>query len=218
MIGGVILLCFTGWLWRDFCLQMVGQFLKGDVSPQNGDVIVVLRGDSSYARVLEAAVLYKEGYAKIVYISSALEDQNTLFLKKHGVKVDSEQLRLAIILMKLGIPRTNVLLGWRKPGGGTLGEIRRVKAMMTEKGYKRVIMVTNWWHTKRTKSICISEFKGTGISFYVVSPREGISTPSDWWRFRYEAVNVLEEFPKLLIHYLFPSSHLKFSDDPGNVN
>jgi len=213
----VLLGCFSCWYGRELILLNLGRFLVVEEDPVKSDVIVLLRGDRNYSRALEAARLYKEGYSPCVYISSALEDRNIDILEKHGVKLPSEQERLKAILVQSGIQGENILAGHREPGGGSEGEVKRIKAMMLELGFARAIIVTNWWHTKRTNKICHRVFAGTDIESLVVAARNDISNPSNWWKYRYEAIRVLEEFPKLVIHYLFPSSNLGFDDDPKNV-
>jgi uncharacterized SAM-binding protein YcdF (DUF218 family) len=170
----------------------------------------------NYYRALEAASLFKERYAECIFVSTELIDENKKRLKQFGVEIPSEQERLESILIQLGIPKEKVLLGHREPGGGTVGEARRIKSMMLENKFNKGIVVTNWWHTRRTKKIYKKIFEDTNIRIYVVVAKSDKSNPSNWWKYRYESIRVTEEFPKLLISYVLPSSNLLFNDDPAD--
>ncbi|MDY7038960.1 MAG: YdcF family protein, partial [Thermodesulfobacteriota bacterium] len=117
-------------------------------------------------------------------------------------------------LIQLGIPEEQILVGKRTPGGGTRGEIIRIRKMMVEKNFRKAIVITNWWHTKRVREICKGMLNEAGMLAFVVAAKNDNSQPGNWWKYRYEALNVLEEFPKLLVYYLSPSSKLSFNDDP----
>jgi uncharacterized SAM-binding protein YcdF (DUF218 family) len=88
--------------------------------------------------------------------------------------------------------------------------------MMLENKFNKGIVVTNWWHTRRTKKIYKKIFEDTNIRIYVVVAKSDKSNPSNWWKYRYESIRVTEEFPKLLISYVLPSSNLLFNDDPAD--
>lgn len=209
---------YACWYGREVILLNLGEFLFDAVGHEKSDVIVVLRGDRNYARVLEAARLFQNGDSDCIYISTALVDEGNRKLKERGVELPSEQQRLKSILIQLGTPQEQIMLGYRVPGGGTLGEVKRIKAVMLERKFDKAIIVTSWWHTRRTNKICEEIFDGTDMRVYAVAARNDVSNPSNWWKYRYEALNVLEEFPKLLICCLLPSSSLTFNDDPTDAD
>lgn len=214
-----VLFCFFFcWLKKEIILLNLGEFLFVEEDFPRADVIVLLRGDKNYSRALEAARLYKEGYSSFIYISLALDDKNIDILKNFGVRILSEQERLKAILVQSGVQERNILCDLREPGGGTMGEIKRVKAMMLVHGFVNAIIVTNWWHTKRTKKICEKIFSGKNHDVFVAAARSDKTTPSNWWQYRYEAINIIEEIPKLIIFKLFPSSYIKFEDDPKLID
>jgi len=214
--GIIILLVIVLVFWqRVMVFSQIARCLVVEMNPEKSDVIVVLRGDRNYNRTLEAARLFINGYADYIYISTELVDKSCRKLKEYGVELPSEQVRIRSILIQLGIPEEKILIGQREPGGGTQGEVQRIKAMMLESNFKKAIIVTNWWHTRRTHKFCQKVFDGTGIQVLVVAAKNDKSNPSNWFNYRYEALNVLEEFPKLLIYYFSPSSNLSFNDDPA---
>ena len=201
------------WLLRITILRGIGDFLIIKNRPKKSDVIVVLRGDLNFSRTLESARLFHEGYAEKIFISTSLLDSNCSKLEKLGASVHCGQEMLKDILIQLGVDKQKILLGDRKPGGGTKGESRRVKQMMLERNYKKALIVTSWYHTRRAEAIYEDSLSDTNLEVVVICARDDTSSPSNWWEYRYVAIAVLEEFPKLLIYYLLPSSDLQFKDD-----
>jgi len=217
--SGIIVLFAIVWaFWqRDLVFSQIARYLVVEKELEKSDMIVALRGDRNYSRVLEAARLFKDGYSDCIFISTELIDESTKKLREYGVELSSEQERLKSVLIQLGIHEEKILVGYREPGGGTKGEVKRIGAMMLEQGFKKAIIVTSWYHTKRTNKICKRVFDGTDIRIFVVAARYDISNPTDWWKYRYEAIHVLEEFPKLVFLYLGSLLNISFSDDPNGV-
>jgi len=209
ILGSIV--CWNG---RACLFKNIGEFLLFEEKPKRSDVTVVLRGDRNYRRVMEAARFFHNGYSNYIYISTALIDKSVRELNKHGVELPSEQERLKSILIQRAVPEDKIIMGYRDPGGGTLGEANRIKAMMLERSFDKAIIVTNWWHTKRMKNICEKVFDRNDIRVSVVAAKNDITDLSNWWKYRYEAIHLLEEFPKLLIFFFLRSSNLAFSDDP----
>ena len=217
--SGIIVLFAIVWaFWqRDLVFSQIARYLVVEKELEKSDVIAVLRGDRNYSRALEAAHLFKDGYSDCIFISTELIDKSSKKLKMYGVELPSEQERLKSILIQLGIPKEKVVVGNREPGGGTQGEVGRIRAIMLEQNFKKAIIVTSWYHTRRTNTICKRVFDGTDISIFVKAARNDISKSTDWWKYRYEAINVLEEFPKLVFLYLGFLLNISFSDDPIDI-
>ena len=217
MLAVIFVVSLSFWCGRKAIFLYCGKYLLESVTPERSDVIVVLRGDTNFSRILTAAQLLQTGYSESVYISTALIDKSINQLKVHGVELPSEQERLKSILIQLGIHEEKIVVGHREPGGGTLGEIKRIRAMMIEQGFKKAIIVTSWYHTRRTNTICKRAFEGTDIRIFVVAARNDISNPINWWKYRYEAIHVMGEFPKLAFLYLGDILNISFSDDPISI-
>ena len=200
---------------REFILRRTGQFLvSADTGLEKSDVIVILRDDKKYTRVLDAWEIFKKGYANRVFISTALTDGYITEMKKTGVILPSAQENIYSILVQLGVPENRILLDVQPPGGGTKGELCRIRNMMKARRYKSCIIVTDWYHTRRTRLLCDKIFSDSGIKFQISTGPHGLSSPDNWWKYRYEAVDALEEFPKLALFYLSDILRLKFKDDP----
>lgn len=198
---------------RATVLSKLGLLLLEADTPVKSDVIVALRGDWHYSRILKADYLFKQRIGNYIYIATALNDRNSSKLEKIGVKINSERERLQDILQQLNIPTHQIIIDKQQPGGGTVGEVKRIKTMMLQHKFNSALIVTSWWHTKRTKKICQRTFGDTDMIIRVVSAEESDAALNQWWQHRYEALRILEEFPKLILYYFF-SSNLSFADDP----
>ncbi len=211
----LFLFIIISFLGREVIFYQIGRFLLKDMEIEKADTIVALRGDSNYSRILEAGELFKKDYGDNIIISVALRDGYSKKLKEYGVDIATEQQRLLSILMQLGIPEEKIILDNQLTGGGTLGELKRIRKIIKEKEYKKVIIVTSWWHTKRTYLMAKRVFKNDNLNFFVAASKSNISTSSNWWQYRYEAIYVLEEFPKLFFFYLNRIFGITFNDDPA---
>lgn len=212
VISIVLLLIF-----RITVYKTIGSMLKVEDVLKKGDIIIVLRGYRYPSRALYAAQLYKQGYGSRFYISRALVDYQSESLRPHDIFVPTDQERIQSILLQAGIPADRILMGTDSPGGGTIGEARRVIRMMMRSGFRHATIVTCWWHTRRTAKIYRTVSRDTDLTFSVVSDPADNNQAYQWWRYRYIAVHVLEEFVKLIIYHLSPHRDIQFRDDPPSL-
>lgn len=213
-----VLIVISTFFCRKVILYTMGLFLVVDMTPEKSDMIVILRGDGTYSRTLEGATLFKKGLADVIFISATLSDNLSLKLKKMGVNLANRQEQLASILIQLGIPEEKIILDNHPSGGGTLGELNRIRRVVEQKKYTKLIVITSWYHTRRTYSMCKRLFKNNNLKFFVVAARDDKSSPSNWWRYRREIFAVLEEFPKLFFFYLNNIFKISFEDDPDQTS
>ena len=194
-------------------LTSLGEFLVHDDAPARGDVIVAIRGDEVYFhRALTAARLFESGFAPYVYVSSALEDTATLPLRERGIQLPSARDNIVAVLRDAGVPCERILLDDSPPGGGSEGEIARIRAMLLARGFSSAILVTSWYHSRRVRAHAFAALKDTGRSALVVRSIEPTSA-TNWWTHRYVGIAVIEAYAKLTIE-LLPFG-LSFADDPA---
>jgi len=202
-------------LRAQWVLRGLGELLVQDGEPTISDVVVVLRGDEDYSRAATAARLFNQGFAHKAFVSSAVRDKAAIGMAKLGVKLPKEQDLIRSVLMQLGVPAEAIVLDGNEPGGGTLGEARRIRAMAEAEGWQRILVVTSWFHTRRAAAILRSVFQGSGREVQVVRSQDEAVGPDNWWKFRYEAVNVLLEYAKWAVWLATPAGDIEFSDNPG---
>lgn len=183
-------------------------------TPEKADLVVMLRG-SLFDRSMQTAELYNEGYAAKVYLPRVLSDDLPAQFATFGVHIIDDQTKLRNIFIQTGVDSEDIILSMLAPGGGTIGEARRVKKDIEDMDdIKSIIVVTSWFHTRRSHRIYSSIFKGSGINVQVVASRYGNNNPSNWWHYRYVTLNVLTEIPKLFLSFVDPATNIPFKDDP----
>jgi len=209
-------LFFVAILARKEIAHGIGKFLMMDSRVEKSDVVAFMSGGTNYERLLTAFDLYKDGYAKAIFITKSLSDLSNVNLQKFGITLPTTQERSRAILVELGVPNVDIFLDKMDPGGGTKGEMTRINHFMLNDIRKsKLIIVTSWWHTRRTRLIA-SQVLDKKINFIVVpAVKYGKSLPTNWWHYRYEALHVIEEIPKLFFYYINSFLSLSFADDPG---
>ncbi len=216
LISLVVIIIFS-FSFREQILNKIGLFLLIDMKPEKSEMIIILRGDRNYSRTIEGVAMFKDGLADQIVISTALNDNLSLKLKSLGVTLPSQQEQIASILTQMGVPKDRIILDRQSPGGGTLGELKRIRNLIKRKDCSKIIIITSWYHSRRSYLMCKRVFKDDNVKFFIVATKNDISSSSNWWKYRYETINVIEEFPKLLFYYLNSILNISFKDDP-NLN
>jgi hypothetical protein len=87
--------------------------------------------------------------------------------------------------------------------------MRRLRAFMTSRGLKSALLVTSWFHTRRVKRTAAAVLPGFRLAVLAADDEE---VAQRWWRQRYVAQTVVEEYGKLALAKLAINPH--FADDP----
>ncbi len=202
----------TAWACRAPMLERMARTLVAATAPAQADVIAVLRGDEvAFERAQAGARLLHAGHASRIYVSSALDDLAAATLRSRGLDVPSSQRRVVGVLRQLGVSCDAIIVDRAQPGGGTQGELARIARMMETRGFHSVLLVTNWYHTRRSGLIAQALFAPAGLQVSVVQA-EANAPISGWWHQRYLAITVWEETLKLLLQRGLGA--IGFADDP----
>jgi uncharacterized SAM-binding protein YcdF (DUF218 family) len=151
-------------------MRMAGHFWVVDDNPVASDAIVVL-GDDNYQadRATRAAELMKAGWAPRVIASGR-------FLRPYASIAELEERDLTA----RGVPETAVVR-FAQYGEDTRGEAAAVGQFIASKGWKRIIVVTSAYHTRRARYICERSFP-PGTTLRVVAARDTDFDPDSWWQ------------------------------------
>ncbi|MDO8679084.1 MAG: YdcF family protein [Acidobacteriota bacterium] len=139
--AALLLLLFTA-----LALPRLGAWLVVEDPLAKADAIYVL-GGTIYERPLEALDLYKAGWAPTIVLVQQVADWGEVWLNERGITVTNELEIQIELLEQLGVPRgviTSV-----KPMGSTADEADALLALMRERGWSSVIVVTSKQHTRR---------------------------------------------------------------------
>lgn len=171
----------------------VGKWLVVEDPLTHADVIVVLSGRLP-ERALEAARIYKAGYADQVWISPPVSPADEL--KAMDISYLGEDFYNEKVLIAQGVPPDAIRI-LDRPDANTEAEVRQTVEDLRAMDYHSVIIVTSKPHTRRVRAIW---WKLVGSE-----PRMSVRFASDdsydgahWWRHTRDSLDVLRETLGLL--------------------
>ncbi len=160
------------YLVRHPILRAAGNFLVVNESPQPSDAIVML-GDDNYHgdRATRAAELFKAGWAPRVVASGR-------YLRPYASIAELEAHDLA----DRGVPQ-NAIVRFAHAASDTREECVFIGQLVAQRGWKRILLVTSSYHTRRSEYNCERSFPA-GTILRVVAARDSEYDPDNWWRTR----------------------------------
>jgi uncharacterized SAM-binding protein YcdF (DUF218 family) len=150
-------------------LRLAGDYWVVDELPQTSDAIVML-GDDNYNgdRAARAAELFKSGIAPRVVASGR-------YMRPYASFADLEQHDL----IDHGVPASAVVR-FSHRADDTREEAIAISQLLSSRGWKRIIVVTSTYHTRRAQYICKRVFP-TGALLRIVAARDSEYDPDHWW-------------------------------------
>ena len=176
-----------------FAFFHLGRWLIVEDPLQKAAAIAVLSGRMPN-RALEAARVYKQGYAPQVWLTHSTEPGATL--AKLGVPYQGEDAYDKLILIHEGVPETAIHI-LEPPIVNTADEMAVIGRALSGANPPRVILVTSKVHTRRTRTLWkrLSASNGDAI----VRGDSADSFDADhWWRTTSDALDVVREVLGLL--------------------
>ncbi len=157
---------------REPLLSTVGEFWVVENTPEKADAIILL-GDDNYEadRAARAAELFREGWAPRIVASgrylrpyASIAELMQRDLGDRGVHPDAVQ---------------------RMPSlaANTREEAVLVRRLADRQRWRRVLVVTSNFHTRRVRHIYTRVFRDSA-DVRVIAARDGGYNPANWWRSR----------------------------------
>jgi len=162
-------------------LRLVGGFLIVDDSPRASDAIVVMGEDDYDAdSAARAAELIKAGWAPRVVASGR-------YLRPYANLADLTQHDL----IAAGVPASAVVK-FACRARDTREEAEQLSAFLSSRGWKKILVVTANYQTRRTRHI-LERTVAPGSELHVIAARSAEYDPDDWWRHRASATAFFRE-------------------------
>jgi uncharacterized SAM-binding protein YcdF (DUF218 family) len=178
---------FFLYLMRHPLLRMAGGFWVVDDGPQHSDAIVLLSDDNYQAeRAAHAAELYKDAWAPRVVGSGRL-------LRPYAGIAELEEHDLK----DRGVP-AGAVVKFPQNGRDTRDECTAIGAFVSSRGWKRILLVTSNYHTRRAKYICSRVFP-PGMILRVSPAKDSDYDPDNWWKTRQGAKMFFNEGVGLVV-------------------
>jgi uncharacterized SAM-binding protein YcdF (DUF218 family) len=173
LIGLLLLLALVAviWLLRHPLLRVAGETLIVDDAPQPSDAIVVLGNDNFWGeRAARAAELFRDRWAPRVIARGAQ-------IRPYASIADL----IRRDLIERGVPASAVVY-FSNSSSSTREEAYGVRWLMQKQGWKRLIVVTSNYHTRRARYIYRRVLDPADVR--VVSAPDSNYDPRAWWQSR----------------------------------
>jgi uncharacterized SAM-binding protein YcdF (DUF218 family) len=177
-----------------------GRFLQHEDPLQKADAIFVLAG-ARVERALEAVDLYKEGWAPVIVLSGGRVEEAEVLLQQRGVAFPRESDLLRDVMVRLGVP-SSAIVQPPESVDNTGQEANVLRAMVQARHWRRVIVVTSKYHTRRARFAFRRGLEHTGAEPLVRATRYDPSDPARWWRSRADLRFAGSEWLKLIFYWL----------------
>jgi uncharacterized SAM-binding protein YcdF (DUF218 family) len=177
-----------------------GRYLQHEDPLQKVDAIFVLSG-TRLERPLEAVDLYQSGYAPLIVLSPGRPEAGEAILRQRGIRYLSEADIARNAMVQLGVP-SSAVVATNGYVDNTAQEANLLREMVKAHGWRRVIIVTSKYHTRRSSFAFRRGLDGTGTEVVIRASRYDPSDPANWWRNRADFRLVTSEWQKLVAYRL----------------
>ncbi len=189
LIALIIIVILIGliYLVRAPLLRVAGNYWIESDPPANVDAIVILSDDNFTAdRATRAADLYHDGWApRVVGSGRRLRPYISIAdLMQHDLE-------------SRGVPKQAVI-PFAHDATNTLEELRGIREFVQQQGWKRIMIVTSNYHTRRTRYLCEHVFPAD-VHVLVVAAPDHDYDPDSWWKTRMGIKTFFHEFAGMFV-------------------
>lgn len=166
----------------------VGRWLIVQDPLAKARAIAVLTGGMP-VRAVEAAKLYRQGYAPEVWLTHSSEPAGSL--EAMGIRYEGEEAYSTRVLIHEGVPATAIHV-LEPPIVNTADEMRVISAVLDREKDRSVILVTSKPHTRRVRLLW-RKLAPKECRAIVRAASEDPFDPRHWWRNTSDALDVVRE-------------------------
>ena len=166
-----------------------------DDAVAQADAIAVLGGGAQF-RTFAAARLFHAGVApRIAFMDVGLGPEE----RDRGQTVSGETRLLRAVLLSERVPEENIVLVGRGETS-TAEEARALRDWAVKSGVKRLLIPTDYFHTRRVSWYFRKVFAGTGIETRVQAVPMGNYSLENWWQHEDGVVTFQNEIIKSALY------------------
>ena len=209
LIGFVVLVVGAGiaYLLIPELLVWSGTLLIAEVEPFSADAIVVLGGGGP-DRAREAADLFNDRFAPTVVVTTEEPPDNYRELAALGIELVLPHENYLRVLRGFGVGDQDIVR-IEDTSSESMDELIGVREFAARQGWRRLIIVTSNYHSRR--ALLISEYVfGDDWQTAVIGSRYSEFRPNGWWQEVRHVRTFLIEFQKLLAYELYLRPRLWF--------
>lgn len=170
-------------------LEAAGRFLVVADEPAPADAIIVLGGDWK-GRIQKGIELYRLGYAPILVVTGGL------LVAPDRTQADY----LAEVALQAGVPEEAIV---REPRSESTWQDATLTAEeAVRRGWRRVIVVTSDWHSRRAARAFRRVYGARGMEVLSVPSPEWRFQLARWWQYPDGGEMVVLEWVRLVWYWL----------------
>jgi len=170
------------------CFFTVGRWLVVEDPLGKAQAIVVLSG-AMPIRAVEAAKLYRQGYAPEIWLTHSAEPAAAL--GEMGIPFAGEDFYNARVLIHEGVPAGTIRV-LDPPIVNTWDELNVIAVTLRKEKDRTAIIVTTKAHTRRVRLLWQRLGSGRGSAIVRASSADSFD-PWRWWRTTSDALDVVRE-------------------------
>jgi uncharacterized SAM-binding protein YcdF (DUF218 family) len=187
----VVFVALASALLTPAAVRVAGTSLVIDEPLEHSRAIVVFGGAAPF-RSMEAATLYKQGWAPEVWVTTGRQRADDVTLARLGIERPPEHYYNLQVLERLGVPSSAIrVLG--APVANTAEEIGVIAERLRHVGGGNVILVTSQYHTRRVRFFW-RRVATPGAEARVHYARGEPLDPRRWWSNSTEMIAVAREW------------------------
>ena len=199
-INFVLLLIPLTFFGYEPILRSVGRFLIVSEQPETADAIVVLGGGDP-ARAYQAVQLYRDHKAPQIVITTGNPPRIYEQMKRDGVHLFLSYENYLRVISGYGVPDDKILRV-ENYAGDTLEEMKQIRQFADQRRWKKLIVVTSNFHTRRAKLVARYVME-PDIKVQVVESQSDSFDPDAWWKTQEDIRTLAVEFEKFLSYSLY---------------
>jgi len=183
----LIVFCFVLYAARRPLLRLAGESWVVEDPLEQSDAILLLSDDNFFAdRATRASELYRQKLAPVVVASGRRlrPTAGIAELMEHD-------------LIERGVPKERIIR-FAHDGDNTREEALALRALVIEKSWRNVIVVTSNYHTRRARYIFQRVFPES-VTVRVASARDGEFDPEHWWENRKSLKEFIRELAAMVV-------------------
>jgi uncharacterized SAM-binding protein YcdF (DUF218 family) len=150
-------------------------------------------------RGLASAELFAKGLAPRIFIAREPIPDGLETLKQKGIAYPESVDLVMMIFKGLGVPEAAVIRGDR-PVESTFEEAERVGALIKEKKYRSLILVTSPTHSRRAWLTFRKAIPDKDLRITVIPTPYSKFRAEEWWKTRRYVREVILEYQKLIYY------------------
>jgi uncharacterized SAM-binding protein YcdF (DUF218 family) len=181
-------------------LTHLGQYLVVKDHLEKADLIVCLAGNN-VERGLATIDAYRQGLAPVIYNAREELPDGYEALKTKGLHYPETRELLLTLFKEADVP-ASALVPEPAIATSTFEEAQFVGALVKQKGYRSLIIITSPTHARRALLTFNKVFKDQNIKIMMLPSPYSQFNPQSWWKERKYVREVVMEYQKL-IYYTF---------------